>query len=65
MVLRPKTSEELSRIMKYCFDQNLAVCPQGGNTGLVCGSVPIFDEIIISMSLMNKVPYFDDNTGNS
>lgn len=51
--------------MKYCFDQNLAVCPQGGNTGLVCGSVPIFDEIIISMSLMNKVSDFDDNTGKS
>ena len=34
--------------------------PQGGNTGLVGGSIPIFDEIIISMSRMNQVLGFDE-----
>lgn len=63
LVLRPKTSEEVSKIMKYCNDHLLAVCPQSGNTGLVGGSTPIFDELIISMSLMNEIYHFDDNTG--
>jgi D-lactate dehydrogenase (cytochrome) len=36
------------------------VVPQGGNTGLVGGSVPVFDEIIINMSNMNKVLFFDE-----
>jgi FAD/FMN-containing dehydrogenase len=31
----------------------LAVVPQGGNTGLVGGSIPIHDEIVVSTSLMN------------
>jgi FAD/FMN-containing dehydrogenase len=31
------------------------VVPQGGNTGLVGGSVPVFDEIILSTSLMNSI----------
>ncbi len=35
---------------RYCNERNLAVCPQGGNTGLVGGSVPVFDEIILSTS---------------
>jgi len=29
--------------LSYCNDKNLAVVPQGGNTGLVGGSVPVFD----------------------
>jgi FAD/FMN-containing dehydrogenase len=35
IVVKPKTTEELSNVMKYCYDNNLAVVPQGGNTGLV------------------------------
>uniref|UniRef100_A0A8C1Y7K3 D-2-hydroxyglutarate dehydrogenase n=1 Tax=Cyprinus carpio TaxID=7962 RepID=A0A8C1Y7K3_CYPCA len=52
LLLRPKTTEEVSQILR---SRNLAVCPQGGNTGLVGGSVPVFDEIILSTSLMNEV----------
>lgn len=49
--------------MKYCNEKKLAVCPQGGNTGLVGGSVPVFDEIIVNTSLMNKVISVDELTG--
>lgn len=31
------------------------MCPQGGNTGAVGGGVPVFDEIILSTSLMNRL----------
>jgi hypothetical protein len=34
-VLKPKTVEEVSRILKWCNEHNIAVVPQGGNTGLV------------------------------
>ncbi|XP_043803555.1 D-2-hydroxyglutarate dehydrogenase, mitochondrial [Apis laboriosa] len=55
IVLKPKTTNEISAILKYCNENRLAVCPQSGNTGLVGGSVPVFDEIVISMKLMNKI----------
>lgn len=55
LVLKPKTTEEVSAILKFCNENRLAVCPQSGNTGLVGGSVPVFDEIIISMKFMNKI----------
>lgn len=35
VVLRPKTVEQISKIMKFCNEQNIAIVPQGGNTGLV------------------------------
>ena len=49
----------------YCNSRNLAVNPQGGNTGLVGGSVPVYDEIILSTALMNNILTFDSISGLS
>ena len=35
VVVKPKTTEEVSAIVKYCAENNIAIVPQGGNTGLV------------------------------
>ncbi|KAJ6634303.1 D-2-hydroxyglutarate dehydrogenase, mitochondrial, partial [Pseudolycoriella hygida] len=63
VVLKPKTTEEVSKILSYCNDRKLAVCPQGGNTGLVGGSVPVFDEVIVSTQLMNRIENIDELSG--
>ncbi|KAJ3315377.1 hypothetical protein HDU76_002215 [Blyttiomyces sp. JEL0837] len=63
IVLRPKTTAQVSEILKYCNERSLAVVPQGGNTGLVGGSVPVFDEIILSTANMNAVQSFDEVSG--
>jgi D-lactate dehydrogenase (cytochrome) len=61
LVLQPSSAEEASAILKYCNDRRLAVVPQGGNTGLVGGGVPVFDEIIVSLSKMNRIIGFDES----
>ncbi|EYE95524.1 FAD-binding oxidoreductase [Aspergillus ruber CBS 135680] len=63
LVLKPQNKEELSKVLKYCNDKKLAVVPQGGNTGLVGGSVPVFDEIVINTSRMNQIRSFDAASG--
>ena len=63
LVLRPKTTQQVSDILRHCNDRKLAVCPQGGNTGLVGGSVPVFDEVVLSMGLMNKIISLDPMSG--
>ncbi|KAF2157589.1 D-lactate dehydrogenase 2 mitochondrial precursor [Myriangium duriaei CBS 260.36] len=63
LVLLPNSTEQVSKVMKYCNDNMLAVVPQGGNTGLVGGSVPVFDEIVLSLSRMNSVRSFDEISG--
>ncbi|KAF8032370.1 hypothetical protein BT93_D1322 [Corymbia citriodora subsp. variegata] len=45
LLLLPRSTEEVSQILKYCNSRCLGVVPQGGNTGLVGGSVPVFDEV--------------------
>lgn len=64
LVLKPGSTEDVSSILKYCNEHKLAVVPQGGNTGLVGGSVPVFDEIVINMSRMNQVHSFDEVSGS-
>lgn len=63
LLLQPRTTDEVSKILKYCNSRCLAVVPQGGNTGLVGGSVPVFDEIIVSMASMDNVISFDEVSG--
>ena len=63
LVLKPGSTEEVSQILKYCNENKLAVVPQGGNSGLVGGSVPVFDEIVINMSRMNEIRSFDETSG--
>jgi len=62
----PETPEQgrVSRVLNYCNEKKLAVVPQGGNTGLVGGSVPVFDEIVINMSRMNKSVLSTTNPGS-
>lgn len=64
-VLKPKTVEEVSKILKWCNERRIGVCPQGGNTGLVGGSVPVKDEVVLSLSNMNKIRSFDPISGQS
>jgi (R)-2-hydroxyglutarate---pyruvate transhydrogenase len=63
LVLKPTNAEQISKILAYCNKRKLAIVPQGGNTGLVGGSVPVFDEIVISTQRMNRIRSFDTITG--
>ncbi|KRT80424.1 hypothetical protein AMK59_7652, partial [Oryctes borbonicus] len=62
-VLKPRTTKEVSQILAFCNSRRLAVCPQGGNTGLVGGSVPVFDEVVLHTALMNKIISIDNVLG--
>lgn len=55
VALRPRTTQQVSELLRYCSSRRLAVVPQGGNTGLVGGSVPVFDEVVLSTGAMNQV----------
>jgi len=61
--LQPTTTDEVSKVLKYCNERKLAVVPQGGNTGLVGGQTPVHDEIVIQLGRMNKILGFDESYG--
>ncbi|XP_045462852.1 D-2-hydroxyglutarate dehydrogenase, mitochondrial-like [Harmonia axyridis] len=63
LVLRPTTTQQISKILSFCNHNHLAVCTQGGNTGICGGATPVFDEVILSTELMNKVIHLDELSG--
>ncbi len=60
-VVRPANTEEVSRVVARCAREAVAIVPQGGNTGLVGGSVPSGKgrEIVLSLSRMNRIRELD------
>ena len=62
-ILKPKTTQQVSEIVKWCNEKRIGIVPQGGNTGLVGGSVPVKDEIILSLANMTTVRSFDPVSG--
>ena len=57
LLVKPASTAEVSEVVNICADAGIAIVPQGGNTGLVGGSVPFEHgrEILLSMSRMNRV----------
>ncbi|KAH9937580.1 FAD-binding domain-containing protein [Fomitopsis serialis] len=62
-VLRPHTTQQVSAIVKHCNERRIGIVPQGGNTGLVGGGVPVKDELVLSLGNMSSVRGFDDASG--
>jgi FAD/FMN-containing dehydrogenase len=54
--VRPKTTIQVSEIVKYCNENRIKIVPQGGNTGLVGSSTADNSgkQIVISTQLLNK-----------
>lgn len=60
IVLKPETTEEVSIIMKYAFENSIVVTPSGARTGLSGGSLPIHKGIALSMERFNKILKIDE-----
>ena len=60
-VVRPGSTDEVSRVVALCAREGVAIVPQGGNTGLVGGSVPTGTrrEIVVSLGRMNRIRDLD------
>lgn len=56
-VVRPASTQEVSRVVKACARAGVAVVPQGGNTGLCGGATPLEPRpaIVIRLDRMNRI----------
>jgi FAD/FMN-containing dehydrogenase len=58
-VVRPGTVEEVAAVLAACNEAGAAVVPQGGNTGLVGGSVPLGGEVVLSLRRLSDIEPVD------
>ena len=60
VVLKPKTTEEISKIITYCNDKLISITPCGARTGLSGGSLPIKGGIALSTERLNSIIEIDE-----
>jgi glycolate oxidase len=60
VVIKPRTVEEIRKIMKYCYQNNIPVTPRGAGSGLSGGSIPIYGGVVLSFENMNKILEIDE-----
>ena len=58
-VVRPKTTEDVSALLRLCHREKVPVTTQGGMTGLTRAALPNANEIVLSMERMNAIEEVD------
>ena len=54
-VVLPSTAEQVSEIIKVCYEFNMPFVPRGAGTGLSGGALPVDDGVLISLAKMNQI----------
>ena len=58
-VVLPRTTEEVSRVIRMCYEAGVPFVPRGAGTGLSGGALPTDEGIVISLSRMNSIIEID------
>ena len=62
-VVRPGSTDEVAGVVSACRELGVPLVPQGGNTGLVGGSVPLHGEVVLSLSRLKTLGAVDPAAG--
>ncbi|MDB5202578.1 MAG: FAD-binding protein [Ferruginibacter sp.] len=60
IVIKPRTAEELSEVMKICNQHRIPVTPRGAGTGLSGGALPQLGGVLVSFERMNSILEIDE-----
>ncbi len=61
VIVKPRTSQEISRLIKFCNQENISITPRGAGTGLSGGALPIHKGILLSMERFNQIIEIDEH----
>ncbi|SDQ77985.1 FAD-linked oxidase C-terminal domain-containing protein [Pseudovibrio sp. Tun.PSC04-5.I4] len=59
VVVLPETVDQVSKVLKYCYDNDVKVVPRGAGTSLSGGALPLEDGVLLSMMKFNKILEID------
>ncbi|MEL0112525.1 MAG: FAD-linked oxidase C-terminal domain-containing protein [Rickettsiales bacterium] len=59
IVVLPETTEQVSRILKYCHEHMVRVVPRGAGTSLSGGALPLEDGVLLGLGKFNRVLEID------
>src|SRR5712671_5543546 len=59
VVVLPDTTEQVSRVLKYCFEQGIKVVPRGAGTSLSGGALPLADGVLLGLGKFKRIREID------
>ncbi len=59
----PRSTGQVSAVLRYCNERGIAVQPQGGLTGLAGGAVPVGPCVVLSLERMRAIKELDVEAG--
>lgn len=59
-VVLPASTEEVSKVLRFCHDNKIKVVPRGAGTSLCGGALPLEDAIVLGISRMTRVLGIDE-----
>src|SRR5437763_1826372 len=59
LVVLPRTTAEVSAILRWCHGQGVKVVPRGSGTSLSGGALPLADAVLLGMARFNRVLEID------
>jgi glycolate oxidase len=59
LVVLPSTTDQVSRVLRYCFENGIKVVPRGAGTSLSGGALPLADGIVLSLGKFNRIVEID------
>ena len=59
LVTLPQTTDQVSRVLKWCHANNVKIVPRGSGTSLSGGALPLEDAVLLGMARFNKVLHID------
>ena len=59
VVVLPETTEQVSRVLRYCHDNGVRVVPRGAGTSLSGGALPLSDGVLLGMGKFSRVREID------
>ncbi|EJW11438.1 Glycolate dehydrogenase, subunit GlcD [Rhodovulum sp. PH10] len=59
VVVLPSTTEQVSRVLRYCHQAGVKVVPRGAGTSLSGGALPVGDGVLLGMGKFNRIRAID------
>ncbi|RYY86887.1 MAG: FAD-binding oxidoreductase, partial [Chitinophagaceae bacterium] len=60
VVVKPRTAQEISQLLRICNTHRIPVTPRGAGTGLSGGALPHLGGVVLSLERMNSIVHIDE-----
>ncbi|MBZ0146253.1 MAG: FAD-binding protein, partial [Pseudorhodoplanes sp.] len=59
VVVLPSTTQQVSQVLRYCYDNKIKVVPRGAGTSLSGGALPLGDGVLLGMAKFSRIKEID------